>query len=188
MERAPEPVSKAQLLDLVWPGLVVEENNLQVQVSTLRKLLGPQAIVTIPGRGYSFTMPRVTGPRLDAAAVATPATERAGAVDGTAQPLQALIGRQADQQAVVDLLDRHRLVAITGAGGIGKTRLARAVFAARLAGYTDGASFIELAPLGDPALVAATIAAALQVSVGTARPALQAIVSSLRNALRPFNG
>jgi predicted ATPase len=89
---------------------------------------------------------------------------------------------------VVDLLDRHRLVAITGAGGIGKTRLARAVFAARLAGYTDGASFIELAPLGDPALVAATIAAALQVSVGTARPALQAIVSSLRNALRPFNG
>jgi DNA-binding winged helix-turn-helix (wHTH) protein len=64
VERAPEPVSKAQLLDLVWPGLVVEENNLQVQVSTLRKLLGPQTIVTIPGRGYSFTMPRVTGPRL----------------------------------------------------------------------------------------------------------------------------
>ena len=49
----------------MWPGLVVEENNLQVQVSTLRKLLGPQAIVTIPGRGYSFTVRRVTGPRLD---------------------------------------------------------------------------------------------------------------------------
>jgi DNA-binding response OmpR family regulator len=36
-------VSKNRLLDLVWPGVVVEENNLQVQISTLRKLLGPQA-------------------------------------------------------------------------------------------------------------------------------------------------
>jgi DNA-binding winged helix-turn-helix (wHTH) protein len=33
-------VSKGELLDLVWPGLVVEENNLQVHISTLRKLLG----------------------------------------------------------------------------------------------------------------------------------------------------
>jgi len=43
------------LLDLVWPGLVVEENNLQVHVSTLRKVLGPAVIATIPGRGYRFT-------------------------------------------------------------------------------------------------------------------------------------
>ena len=42
-------------MDLVWPGLVVEENNLQVQISSLRRLLGPDAIATIPGRGYRFT-------------------------------------------------------------------------------------------------------------------------------------
>ena len=48
-------VTKAELMDLVWPGLVVEENNLQVQISSLRKLLGPDAIATIPGRGYRFT-------------------------------------------------------------------------------------------------------------------------------------
>jgi len=54
-ERRDRVVTKAELLDLVWPGLVVEENNLQVQISTLRKLLGPQAIATIPGRGYQFT-------------------------------------------------------------------------------------------------------------------------------------
>jgi DNA-binding winged helix-turn-helix (wHTH) protein len=47
-------VTKEELLDYVWAGLVVEENNLQVQISALRKLLGPQAIVTIPGRGYRF--------------------------------------------------------------------------------------------------------------------------------------
>ena len=40
---------------MVWPHSVVEENNLQVQISALRKLLGPDVIATIPGRGYKFT-------------------------------------------------------------------------------------------------------------------------------------
>ena len=56
-ERRERVVGKNELLDLVWPGLVVEENNLQVQVSSLRKVLGPSAIATIPGRGYRFTLP-----------------------------------------------------------------------------------------------------------------------------------
>ena len=54
-ERRDRIVTTSELLDLVWPGVVVEENNLQVQVSTLRKLLGSQSIVTIQGRGYRFT-------------------------------------------------------------------------------------------------------------------------------------
>ena len=48
-------VTKQELLDAVSPGLVVEENNLVVQVGTLRKLLGSGTIATIPGRGYRFT-------------------------------------------------------------------------------------------------------------------------------------
>jgi len=56
VERAGQLVPKAALLDLVWPGLVVEENNLQVQVSALRKVLGADAIATVPGRGYRFTL------------------------------------------------------------------------------------------------------------------------------------
>ena len=48
-------LTKAELLDAVWPGLVVEEANLSVQVSTLRKVLGDELIATIPGRGYRFT-------------------------------------------------------------------------------------------------------------------------------------
>lgn len=50
-------VSKSELLDRVWPNLVVEENNLQVQISSLRKLLGAAAIATVPGRGYRFCLP-----------------------------------------------------------------------------------------------------------------------------------
>src|SRR4029450_9566990 len=47
--------SKNELLEAVCPNLVVEENNLQVQIWALRKLLGPDVIATIPGRGYKFT-------------------------------------------------------------------------------------------------------------------------------------
>ena len=49
-------VTKLELLDLVWPNLVVEENNLQVQISGLRRVLGQQAIATVPGVGYQFTL------------------------------------------------------------------------------------------------------------------------------------
>ena len=56
IDRRDRVVGKDELLELVWPGLVVEENNLQVQISTLRKILGPAAIATISGRGYRFTL------------------------------------------------------------------------------------------------------------------------------------
>ena len=56
VERRDRTVTKNELLDLVWHGLVVEENNLQVQISTLRKVLGQDAIATIPGQGYRFTL------------------------------------------------------------------------------------------------------------------------------------
>ena len=62
VERRDRTVTKNELIDLVWRGLVVEENNLQVQISTLRKLLGPQAISTVPGRGYRFTGALDVGP------------------------------------------------------------------------------------------------------------------------------
>jgi len=49
-------VGKDELLDEVWPGLVVEENNLQVQISGLRRVLGARAIATVAGIGYRFTL------------------------------------------------------------------------------------------------------------------------------------
>ena len=52
-------VPKDELIEVVWPGLVVEDNNLQVQISALRKVLGAGAIATVPGRGYQFTVAAV---------------------------------------------------------------------------------------------------------------------------------
>src|SRR5713226_1546087 len=55
-------MEKDELLKLIWPDTVVEERNLAVNISTLRKVLGesPESheyIVTIPGRGYRFVAP-----------------------------------------------------------------------------------------------------------------------------------
>ncbi|MGZ5732760.1 MAG: winged helix-turn-helix domain-containing protein, partial [Caldimonas sp.] len=67
-------VPKDELIDVVWPGLVVEDNNLQVQISALRKVLGAQAIATVPGRGYQFTVaaPAPGSPPAGAAAAKGP--------------------------------------------------------------------------------------------------------------------
>ncbi len=51
-----EAVTKENLMDTVWQGVIVEENNLHVQIAALRKLLGAGAIATLPGRGYQFTL------------------------------------------------------------------------------------------------------------------------------------
>lgn len=50
-------VAKAELLEAVWPGLVVEDNTLQVHVSALRKALGAGMIMTVHGRGYKYSGP-----------------------------------------------------------------------------------------------------------------------------------
>ncbi len=50
-------LTKAEILDAVWPDIAVEESNLTVHVSALRKVLGPKALATIPGRGYQFVLP-----------------------------------------------------------------------------------------------------------------------------------
>lgn len=57
IEQHERVVAKDELIARVWPGVVVEENNLTVQISSLRKVLGNAAITTVAGRGYRFTLP-----------------------------------------------------------------------------------------------------------------------------------
>lgn len=85
VENAGQLVTKQDLLDAVWPGLVVEENNLQVHVSSLRRILGADTIATVPGRGYRFTLRIASAPlpELYAAGSATMPVKRAYSLRST---------------------------------------------------------------------------------------------------------
>jgi predicted ATPase/DNA-binding winged helix-turn-helix (wHTH) protein len=163
-------VSKNELLDFVWPGLVVEENNLQVHVSALRKLLGPQAIATIPGRGYRFTLASDDPAPAPVAQPRPPTPER----------IPSLFGRDADLATLLTLLDQHALVTLVGAGGIGKTTLARSAAQARSQAHADGVAWVELASLTDPRLIAGTVAQALSLQLAPGGDALTALVTALK--------
>lgn len=83
VERRERLATKDELLAVAWRGLIVEEGNLMVQVSTLRKLLGATAIVTVTGRGYRFALDVLTdtvaAARPDAASPASEIRLPAGA-------------------------------------------------------------------------------------------------------------
>jgi predicted ATPase/DNA-binding SARP family transcriptional activator len=95
-----------------------------------------------------------------------------------AEPLPELIGRDLELVAVGALLDRTdvRIVTLTGPGGTGKTALARA------AAHSHGAHvFVDLAPLTDPSLVLATIAAACDVDEDPNQTVLDALVKAFES-------
>jgi non-specific serine/threonine protein kinase len=159
IERRHRDVSKNELLDLVWPGLIVEENNLQVQISALRKVLGPQAVATIPGRGYRFTAMLDPDDAIPAAAATSPPIPHS-----LPQQRTQFIGRERELSELRGMLaGGARLVTLTGAGGSGKTRLALQVAARLVADVRGGVIFVPLAPVQEPALVGATIALAAGV-------------------------
>ncbi len=176
VERRERVVPKAELLDLVWPHLVVEENNLQVHVLALRRLLGPQAIGTVPGRGYRFTAPLLDAP---AAVVAATASTGRPPLD------QALVGRDHDLRELDAALHAHRLVTLLGAGGVGKSTLARVVADAGAARFAAGATWVDLSLAAHDTGVADSVATALQVVLarGERVPALVAALADWHGLL-----
>ena len=154
IERRDRVVDKAELFETVWPGLVVEENNLQVQVSSLRKLLGPNAIATVPGRGYQFV------------AALTPDAAN-GASSGRVTPTNPnnlphartrFIGREKALDDCTSLLRDTRLLTLSGIGGCGKTRLAQELAHRQLGEFPDGVWFVDLGPVQEARGVSATVA------------------------------
>jgi predicted ATPase len=147
----------------------------------LRKLLGPQAIATIPGRGYRWALaPDDASAQAAKFESAPPASSAGGAALPDVPPeLPALYGRSEDVAALRDLIRHHALVTVVGSAGIGKTRLAQAVAHELEDAFADGVRLVELAPLADPDLVAATVARALGVAVGDPHTALDLTVQAL---------
>ncbi|HVJ54986.1 MAG TPA: winged helix-turn-helix domain-containing protein [Aliidongia sp.] len=165
VEAGGDLVTKDELLDQVWPGLLVEEHNIQVHVSSLRKALGDDAgwIVTAPKRGYRFIGPFGVTP----AAVPLPPFPAS-----LPRAFSRLFGREEDLTTLRSLLDQGRLVTLAGPGGIGKTRVALELVREIADRYRDGTVFVDFSVLQDPSLAASLVATTLGIDVkGSMLPA-----------------
>jgi non-specific serine/threonine protein kinase len=155
----------------------VEESNLAVQISAIRRALagaagGERWLETLPTRGYRFAGP----------VTALPARTMGG--DGPRsnlpEPLTSFVGREREVAELQKLLRANRLLTLTGTGGVGKTRLAMRVAAAMLDGYADGVWLVELAALWNPELVAQAVITALGLQEQPGRSLTQTLTDYLQ--------
>lgn len=91
------------------------------------------------------------------------------------------VGRDADRTQILHLLASHRMVTLTGTGGVGKTRISLEVASQLLTVYPDGIWFIDLAPLSDSRLVAEAAAGAIGLPLGAGASAVVQLVRFLKD-------
>ena len=171
-------VSKEEIMRRVWPGTVVEENNMYVQISAIRKMLGASSslLITVSGRGYRLAQ------EPQRASCAKAQIDVSYPVVRTNLPItrSTLYGRDEAIEEVLEASDGAALVSLVGPGGIGKTRLAIEA-ARRLADcFADGVRFVELAQVSEPQFVARAVLDVLDPEGAGDGPAHERIVASLR--------
>lgn len=165
VDRAGEVLSKRELMDLVWQGVVVEEASLRGHIAALRRVLGDgrdgtRYIINVPGRGYGFvaTVERFSSPGRPA----TISPAKSCSPQNLPASRQLLIGREQTIRTLSSLVLSRRFISIVGPGGIGKTTVAVAVAHALSQEFgEDKVYFVDLGPLTDPAVILGAIASAI---------------------------
>jgi DNA-binding winged helix-turn-helix (wHTH) protein len=175
VERAGQLLAKDELLRRVWAGVVVEENNLAVQVGVLRKVLGAEAIATVPGFGYRFALEVI-----DVGAAATTETAKQGRGNLPLR-LPPLIGREAELAEAAALLQAHPLLTVCGGPGFGKTRLAQELAVGQGAAYSDGAWWVDLTLLRLGESPAQAVARTLGLVLGVEDDPLAVLTTRLKS-------
>jgi predicted ATPase/DNA-binding winged helix-turn-helix (wHTH) protein len=163
-ERAGEVVTHKELIERVWPDVNVEEANLRVHISALRKALGDgrdgaRYISSVAGRGYCLVAPikhTLAGQRASAPSIAD-----AEGFKNLPPRLSRMVGREDIVRTLSGQLMLRRFVSIVGPGGIGKTTVAVSVAHRLLSGFEGAVFFVDLSVLTDSQLVPTAVASAL---------------------------
>jgi predicted ATPase/DNA-binding winged helix-turn-helix (wHTH) protein len=178
VERAGEVVTRKELISRVWPDVIVEEANLRVHVSGLRKALGDgrdgaRYVTNVTGRGYCFVAPvtRSVSPRS--------APQARPLVNDRLRQLPArltrMVGRDDTVRALSAQLKMRRFVSIVGPGGMGKTTVAISIAHALIDDFEGAVFFVDLGALTDPGLVPTAVASALGIMMQAQDPFLSVL-------------
>jgi predicted ATPase len=181
LERPGDLVSKSDLMQKVWPNTYVEESNLKVNISALRRTIGDGSggrryIVSVPGRGYSFVAPV----SFEGADLPVPSGSPGKTGHNLPAHLTRLIGRSDVVARIAQQLTRHRLLTLVGPAGIGKTSVALAVAEEMMATFEHGAWLVDLAPVADGHFVPNVLAAALGLQ-STDKDPLPGLIGAVQN-------
>ena len=138
-----------------------------------------------PGEQLSQLQRRILerDPTLLGQSSASQPTLSPAAASNLPRPVTRLVGREAELGALGDLMATPdlRLVTLTGAGGVGKTRLLLELAARQEPSFADGAAFVRLEQVTDPALVAGEIASAIARRDQADGPGADALAAYLRD-------
>lgn len=153
-QHANQTVSKTELFAAVWQGISVTDDSLVQCIADIRRVLQDQQhtiLKTVARRGYILVAHELISDTLLVAR----------------EDLTPLVGRQQELQTLCTMLQdpQCRLITILGLGGVGKSKLAKALVKQVWHYFTQGVHFVELAPLQSAELIPQTIATVLGFSL-----------------------
>lgn len=175
-------ISKNDLIARVWRGATIEEVGLRVHITNLRKALGDgkdnaRYIVNVAGRGYCFVAPLAQSSSDRSSNLSRPTIDPERRLP---PPPIGMIGREKVVRSVSQEVQSNRFVTIVGPGGVGKTTVAVAVAYALSDEFSGNVYFVDLASVGDSALVPGTILSALGGAIQFGDP-LAGLLTFLRD-------
>src|SRR5260370_12934540 len=159
VQSAGELVSKSELSARIWPGAIVEDNTLQFHISAIRKALGSDRgmLKTASGRGYrllgAWTSRQESTSSLDSIDLEPMRSPAKPFQTNLPSAASELVGRTDAMRHLRGLLSAYRVVTLTGAGGIGKTRLALEVARGLFPDIRGDVRLVHLVALSDPTRV-----------------------------------
>jgi predicted ATPase/DNA-binding winged helix-turn-helix (wHTH) protein len=171
VQSAGELVTKDELMARVWPGVIVEENTLEVHISAVRKALGSDraTLRTSFGRGYRLVGDwTIRKERTQADPVVLDPTRMSVQSFLTNVPAvgSELVGRTAVVKQLQEFLSAYRMITLIGPGGIGKTVLALEVTRSLFPAFHGDCWLVDLVSLSDPGFVPSMVAGVLGLKLG----------------------